>query len=59
MLYSRHRAGDLGVPRIDGGRVETDHRKIWQLSRRQLLSVSRHRPLRMWLAHELMRSLRY
>jgi glucuronate isomerase len=31
MLYSQGIALEsLGVPRIDGGEVETDHRKIWQ-----------------------------
>ena len=32
MLYSQGIAlEDLGVPRADGGPVETDHRKIWQI----------------------------
>ncbi len=32
MLYSQGIAlEDLGIPRLDGGRVETDHRKIWRL----------------------------
>src|SRR5258708_370770 len=31
MLYSRGLAlEDLGIPRQDGGLVETDHQKIWQ-----------------------------
>ena len=32
MLYSQGiQLEDLGVPRIDGGPVESDHRKIWQI----------------------------
>lgn len=31
MLYSQGiQLEDLGIPRLDGGPVETDHRKIWQ-----------------------------
>jgi len=32
MLYSQGiDLNDLGIPRLDGGEVETDHRKIWQI----------------------------
>jgi glucuronate isomerase len=32
MLYSQGiRLEDLGVPGVDGGAVEKDHRKIWQI----------------------------
>ena len=43
MLYSQGVAlEDLGVPRVDGGPVETDPRKIWQRLRREVLSFPRH-----------------
>ena len=43
MLYSQGVPLEaLGVPRLDGGAVETDHRKIWQTLCRQLSSLPRH-----------------
>jgi len=51
MLYSQGvRLEDLGVPRIDGGPVETDPRAIW----RRFAShyhLFRGTPTRMWLDH--------
>lgn len=53
MLYSQGIALErLGVPRIDGGAVETDHRKIWQLFAENF-HLFRGTPTGMWLAHEL------
>lgn len=42
--------GDLGVPRVDGGQVQTDGRKIWRLfaSHYHLFAGT---PSRMWLDH--------
>ena len=51
MLYSQGvKMEDLGVPRIDGGWVETDKRKIWRrfAANTHLL---RGTPSAMWLAH--------
>ncbi|MDV6330223.1 glucuronate isomerase [Asticcacaulis sp. 201] len=51
MLYSQGVAlEDLGVPRIDGGPVETDPRRIWRIfaENQHLL---RGTPSRMWLDH--------
>ena len=42
----------LGVPRRDGGAVETDHRKIWQLFADHF-HLFRGTPSGVWLAHEL------
>ncbi len=42
----------LGVPRSDGGPVETDHRKIWQLFAENFY-LFRGTPTGMWLKHEL------
>jgi glucuronate isomerase len=42
----------LGVPRVDGGPVETDHRKIWQTFADQFY-LFRGTPSGLWLAHEL------
>ncbi|MFN7944521.1 MAG: glucuronate isomerase [Blastocatellia bacterium] len=42
----------LGVPRLDGGPVETDHRKIWQLFADHYY-LFRGTPTGMWLDHEL------
>jgi glucuronate isomerase len=42
----------LGVPRVDGGPVETDHRKIWQLFAESFY-LFRGTPTGMWLKHEL------
>ena len=42
----------LGVPRVDGGRVETDHRKIWQTFADHF-HLFRGTPTGLWLSHEL------
>lgn len=53
MLYSQGIAMEsLGVPRVDGGAVETDHRKIWQTFAENF-HLFRGAPTGMWLAHEL------
>ncbi|MBN1313771.1 MAG: glucuronate isomerase [Anaerolineae bacterium] len=53
MLYSQGIALEaLGVPRIDGGPVETDHRKIWQIFAENFY-LFRGTPSGVWLAHEL------
>ena len=43
---------DLGVPRVDGGPVETDSRKIWRLFCENW-KLYRGTPSRYWLEHEL------
>ena len=53
MLYSQGIAlEDLGVPRVDGGLVETDHRKIWQIFADNI-HLFRGTPSGMWLQDEL------
>jgi glucuronate isomerase len=53
MLYSQGIALEsLGIPRLDGSAVETDHRKIWQTFADHY-SLFRGTPTGMWLAHEL------
>jgi len=53
MLYSQGIPLEkLGVPRRDGGPVETDPRKIWQLFADNFY-LFRGTPTGMWLAHEL------
>ena len=53
MLYSQGVALEsLGVPRADGGEVESDHRKIWQTFADNFF-LFRGTPTGMWLAHEL------
>jgi glucuronate isomerase len=53
MLYSQGIALEsLGVPRADGGEVESDHRKIWQTFADNFF-LFRGTPTGMWLAHEL------
>lgn len=53
MLYSQGVAlEDLGVPRVDGGLVETDHRKIWQIFADNI-HLFRGTPSGMWLRDEL------
>ena len=42
----------LGVPRLDGGPVEQDHRKIWQIFA-DYFHLFRGTPTGIWLAHEL------
>jgi glucuronate isomerase len=53
MLYSQGISLEkLGVPRRDGGEVEQDHRKIWQLFAENFF-LFRGTPTGMWFAHEL------
>jgi glucuronate isomerase len=52
MLYSQGiRLEDLGIPRTDGGPVEQDHRKIWQLFAEHFY-LFRGTPTGLWLNHE-------
>ena len=51
MLYSQGiRLEDLGIPRRDGGPVETDTRKIWRTFAEHY-HLFRGTPTRMWLDH--------
>ena len=43
---------DLGIPRTDGGKVETDHRKLWQAFADNF-HLFHGTPSGTWLAHEL------
>lgn len=53
MLYSQGVALEqLGIPRADGGPVETDHRKIWQLFAEKFY-LFRGTPTGLWLRDEL------
>ena len=53
MLYSQGIAPEkLGVPRTDGGTVETDHREIWRLFSANFY-LFRGTPSGIWLSHEL------
>lgn len=53
MLYSQGVPLEaLGIPRRDGGAVETDHRKIWQTFADHF-TLFRGTPSGAWLAHEL------
>ena len=53
MLYSQGiQLENLGVPRRDGGAVERDHRKIWQVFADHV-HLFRGTPTGAWLAHEL------
>lgn len=53
MLYSQGIPLEaLGVPRLDGGPVEQDHRKIWQIFADHFY-LFRGTPTGAWLAHEL------
>jgi glucuronate isomerase len=53
MLYSQGVPLEaLGIPRRDGGSVETDHRKIWQTFADHF-TLFRGTPSGVWLAHEL------
>ncbi|HXG68886.1 MAG TPA: glucuronate isomerase [Blastocatellia bacterium] len=53
MLYSQGIALEqLGIPRRDGGEVERDHRRIWQIFAENFY-LFRGTPTGMWLAHEL------
>jgi len=53
MLYSQGIPLEaLGIPRTDGGPVEQDHRKIWQIFAENFY-LFRGTPTGTWLAHEL------
>jgi glucuronate isomerase len=53
MLYSQGVPMEsLGVPRIDGGETEKDHRKIWQIVADHFY-LFRGTPTGMWLKHEM------
>jgi glucuronate isomerase len=53
MLYSQGiKHEQLGIPRIDGGPVESDHRKIWQTFG-EYFYLFRGTPTGMWFIHEL------
>ena len=53
MLYSQGiPLENLGVPRVDGGPVERDHRKIWQIFADHF-HLFRGTPTGAWLAYEL------
>ena len=53
MLYSQGiPLESLGVPRVDGGPVEQDHRQIWQIFA-EAFYLFRGTPTGCWLAHEL------
>jgi glucuronate isomerase len=53
MLYSQGISLEsLGIPRVDGGPVEQDHRKIWQIFADHFY-LFRGTPTGAWLAHEL------
>lgn len=53
MLYSQGIPLErLGIPRIDGGETERDHRKIWQIFAEHFY-LFRGTPTGMWLADEL------
>jgi glucuronate isomerase len=53
MLYSQGvRLEQLGIPRLDGGAVETDPRRIWRLFAEHW-HLFRGTPTRMWLEHAL------
>lgn len=53
MVYSQGIALEtLGIPRSDGGPVEQDHRKIWQVFADNFY-LFRGTPTGAWLAHEL------
>lgn len=53
MLYSQGIPLEkIGVPRVDGGEIEHDHRKIWQLFADNFY-LFRGTPTGVWLAYEL------
>src|SRR6185369_1770369 len=53
MLYSQgYRLEQLGIPTVDGSRVEGDHRRIWQTFADNFY-LFRGTPTGMWLNHEL------
>ncbi len=54
MLYSQGVSMEaLGIPRRDGGKVEKDHRKVWQTFAEHF-HLFRGTPTGMWLVHELL-----
>jgi glucuronate isomerase len=54
MLYSQGVPMEaLGIPRKDGGKVEKDHRKVWQTFAEHF-QLFRATPTGMWLSHELL-----
>jgi glucuronate isomerase len=53
MLYSQGISLEsLGILRLDGQKVETDHRKVWQIFAENFY-LFRGTPTGMWLTHEL------
>jgi glucuronate isomerase len=53
ILYSQGISPEkLGIPRVDGGAVETDHRQIWHLFCKYFY-LFRGTPTGSWLRHEL------
>ncbi len=53
MLYSQGiQLEKLGIPRVDGGQVEQDHRRIWQIFAENFY-LFRGTPTGVWLTHEL------
>jgi glucuronate isomerase len=53
LLYSQGVSLEsLGVPRVDGGPVEQDHRQVWQTFAEHF-HLFRGTPTGVWLAHEL------
>ncbi|HWP43691.1 MAG TPA: glucuronate isomerase [Blastocatellia bacterium] len=53
MLYSQGILLErLGIPRLDGSEVESDHRRIWQIFADNFY-LFRGTPTGMWLSHEL------
>lgn len=53
MLYSQgYPLEELGIPRIDSGEVEPNHRKIWQIFAENFY-LFRGTPTGVWLNHEL------
>jgi len=53
MLYSQGIPLEkLGIPRLDGGPVEQDHRRVWQIFAENFY-LFRGTPTGMWLTHEL------
>ena len=53
MLYSQGIPMErLGIPRVDGGEVESDHRKIWQIFAENFY-LFRGTPSGVWLTSEL------
>jgi len=52
MLYSQgYKLEELGIPRVDGGETESDHRKIWQIFAENF-HLFRGTPTGIWLTDE-------